>query len=393
MDLVPGGYKSRTGDIQPFSHQVRYRGDCVGCTEEIDVVISVSLQLLSKPGELPLQGEHALSIVVTPSLSRIHTTTQWRRCFLEVKATIADKRDKMAPTAIQGAGPLQSDNKRTVLPAASHPPEWCIDEHPQMDQQEKKHQKRVGIASTRSIDIGNAPNACEQMLRANATNAAHIKYFHEQQRSESEMLAASKKGLCSDKPDEAMFQARLHNLLKPYRMAARLHTHMAFISKGICSQNTAIDRQRAIEQDQVVQLPSYAAGYFHLRQSPEEHLQQLTSHTNWTASAVSSLGWGETDKELVQQGRDSWLHLLSPYTHDEAKIDLRTGQSLEARTEESIVKSVDPEFMPHQPDPDADWCTLPILHHGARTSNRIPTLESACESVTHALTPCLSRML
>ena len=25
--------------------------------------------------------------------------------------------------------------------------------------------------------------------------------------------------------------------------------------------------------------------------------------------------------------------------------------------------AVDPAFMPNQPDPDADWCPLPILHH------------------------------
>ena len=27
------------------------------------------------------------------------------------------------------------------------------------------------------------------------------------------------------------------------------------------------------------------------------------------------------------------------------------------------VHSVDPKFLPMQPDPDTDWCPLPILHH------------------------------
>lgn len=58
------------------------------------------------------------------------------------------------------------------------------------------------------------------------------------------------------------------------------------------------------------------------------------------------------------------MHLLTPYTH-------KTNQSVNGNSlwetdnvrPRTPVSSVAPQFLPDQPDPDSDWCPLPILHH------------------------------
>ena len=53
------------------------------------------------------------------------------------------------------------------------------------------------------------------------------------------------------------------------------------------------------------------------------------------------------------------MHLLNPYTTEEGKV-AADGEKLWTR---ATVPNVDPVFLPEQPDPDSDFCPLPILHH------------------------------
>ncbi|KAL1527987.1 hypothetical protein AB1Y20_009358 [Prymnesium parvum] len=346
---VPSGFKDG-GAIKPFSFAAVYRAPCVGaaCPPASFYDVAVTISLRQVENEAPLLGEHALSVRVTPStagLPAVHGVVEWAPCLLECKATL-----------VQGDGRAGGEATRLVHPNAKQPPEWCFG-----SQAQKVLDGEHEIGGTRSIDLSKTPSACEQYAETNATNAVHIQYFLEQQRAETAMMDSieSAGGLCArGGDDEATFQARLEKLLQPVRMAVRLHVHMAFIAKGVCSRNTAIDRQRAMEQKQLLQLPSYADGYFYLIHPPGE---RLMAHQEWTASAVQSLGWGDDEKKLVSEGRDTWLHLLSPYTH--AQNRSIEGHALWTLPSDRKVMSVDPEFLPDQPDPDTDWCPLPILHH------------------------------
>ena len=95
---------------------------------------------------------------------------------------------------------------------------------------------------------------------------------------------------------------------------------------------------RAIEQEQVLQLPSYAEGYFYLDHPPGERLaNRLASHKRWSMGAAESLGLSVEETSKVEEGRDEWLHLLTPYTRkgnesvngEDAKWGAR-GESLRA---------------------------------------------------------------
>ena len=159
------------------------------------------------------------------------------------------------------------------------------------------------------------------------------------------------RGRVAGTPDDITYQRRLHEYLAPYRMATRLHIHMAFYAKSICASNGALDRQRAMAAVQgdadVSALPTYAPGYFTLRKTPDDYLREH----NLTAAEVigheNAPGW------------DSWLHLLRPYSH-EANATAPDGA---AKWTRAVAPNVDPIFLPEQPDPDADFCPLPILHH------------------------------
>ena len=48
-------------------------------------------------------------------------------------------------------------------------------------------------------------------------------------------------------------------------------------------------------------------------------------------------------------GRYTWLHLMTPFTHEENRSI--ASQSLWHRP----VLNVDPKFLPDQPDPESDW--------------------------------------
>jgi hypothetical protein len=94
------------------------------------------------------------------------------------------------------------------------------------------HSSHCGLCAVRgtgthSIDLSTMPTACEQLALANATNSIHIKYFLQQQAEEARMLELAERGLCSGSPDEHTYQQRLGSLLRPYRMATRLHVPTA----------------------------------------------------------------------------------------------------------------------------------------------------------------------
>ena len=119
------------------------------------------------------------------------------------------------------------------------------------------------------------------------------------------LLEGAERDLCVGSPDELTFQQRLHVLLAPYRMATRLHIQTAFVAKSVCSRNGAVDRQRAMEQQQLEQLPSYGFGYFNLPRIPHVWLDGYLNSDD--GGPINSHVSGE------EPGRDSWLHLLNPY--------------------------------------------------------------------------------
>ena len=132
------------------------------------------------------------------------------------------------------------------------------------------------------------------------------------------------------------------------RMATRLHIQMAFYAKRVCVHNSQIDRQRAKAQ-QYQQLPSYANGFFQLRPDAQEQLDSGQAHASVTAEGV---------QEGSDRGRVDWGFLEAPYAHEAGKS--MDDHQLWVRP---AVAAVDPTFLPQQPDPDTDWCPLPILHH------------------------------
>ena len=188
-------------------------------------------------------------------LHQLRYEAGWKECFLAARVYVHDG-DMTAPNVVRRAVatlPVTStdDERSTCIGKGFHDAELSIT-----------------AGSTNSINLANEPNACEEMGRSKATNAVHIKYFLLQQKAEAEFLEAAERALCNEEPPEATFQQRLHSLLKPVRMAVRLHIMMAFYAKRDCTHNTAIDRQCAITQTQLLQLPTYAAGYFHLKHVP-----------------------------------------------------------------------------------------------------------------------------
>ena len=88
-----------------------------------------------------------------------------------------------------------------------------------------------------------------------------------------------------------------------------------------------------------------ADGYFYLMRPPGE---RLMAHQSWTKSAVESLGWGDDAKKLVSEGRDNWLHLMAPYSHN-ANQSVGGHVRWQLPTDQKVM-SVDPEFLPDQPD-------------------------------------------
>ncbi|KAL1511545.1 hypothetical protein AB1Y20_006339 [Prymnesium parvum] len=314
--MQAGGAERRA--IVPFSASASYLAECTGggChAERYEVNVSVSLRSVGGGASFP--GEHTLRVATSPAHG-VGYSLEWTPCKLEAVVVLHD--DAPSPAALTRRVDAAMA-RSTRCAATDSPPEF---------------------PSTASIDLSKEPSACEQMARSNATNAVHIRYFLLQQAAEVEFLAAAERTLCAGAPSEREYLSRLAALLAPVRMAVRLHMHMAFVAKSQCSHNTAVDRQRAVEQTQLLQLPSYAEGYFHLRRRPGSRLE-------WEELAAGAVH-GEDEA-----GRQTWLHLMAPFTHeDNATVG---GHALWK------VASVDPTFLPEQPDPEADWCPLPILHH------------------------------
>ena len=77
--------------------------------------------------------------------------------------------------------------------------------------------------------------------------------------------------------------------------------------------------------------------------------------TSFLTSSKGKIGSSTSGTDV---GRDSWEHLEQPYSH-------LPGQAVGEHElwVSPAVQSVSPDFLPEQPDPDVDWCPLPILHH------------------------------
>lgn len=341
-----GGSKSG-GRLDPFSFTVWYRGSCHKhtCSDAAafyDVGVTLSLRRVGGP----VSGVHVASGSVghslnAPAASAPRYEASWTRCLLEATFRLVD-----GPVGTADAPALST----RAVDAASEQSLWC--DESDIPASAKGHHLG-GIAS---IDLQNAPDACQELAEAAAANEVHIRYFLMQQQVERDLLDNIENGLCgssmSGPPDEVTFAQTLERLLQPFRMATRLHIYMAFVAKGVCARNVHVDRQRAMEEAQLLQLPSYAAGYFDLAVSPEEYLKRHGKEAE--AASVYGSEWAPTD----EPGRATWVHLLSPYSHEvNASVN---GHKLWRR---APVMSVDPLYLPDQPDPTKDFCPLPILHH------------------------------
>ena len=355
---VPSGYKDGA-QIQSYTVAMAYRGACVapscGPGDFYDLTVRVSLRGVPSARPPSSTAEHHVVVTVSRSSDHLpslqHDEVGWTECILQATATLsaggsaaaAGRRGSGGSAAFHSSAESGltsvAEAVRALHPESKNPPEWCTGERAAAAQ-DQEHT----IGGTHSIDLDKTPSACEQYAETNATNKVHIKYFLEQQRAETAMQDAIETSLCDGSPDEATFQRRLEELLKPVRMAVRLHVHMAFIAKSTCSRNTAIDRQRAMEQRQLLQLPSYADGYFLLKHAPGE---RLAAHAKWTESAVKSLGWGDDASRLVSEGRDTWLHLLSPYSHTPNQTI--GGHARWSTPVEQKVTSVAPDPLPDSP--------------------------------------------
>lgn len=231
-------HNKERGLLYPFEFSANFRAK--GRDSQVDFRLSLVLRQTSAA---PLTGEHMIS-VTSSSTSSIRIELHWTPCMNEAVVTIVDSEGPPAAATASAVRPIRPDLQR--------PQTWCFEASAKCE--------FGGSASTASIDLKNTPTACEQMAMAQAVNKVHIRYFLGQQTAENDLLARADQGLCVGSPDEVTYQRRLQLWLDTYRLATRLHIHMAFIAKSICSMNTAIDRQRAVEQEQMLQLPSYAEG-------------------------------------------------------------------------------------------------------------------------------------
>ena len=357
-----GDGKGRVG-LRPYSFSAWYGSANPGAGVYYEVEIRLSLNAF---GEGSMAGEHAVDIRVVSSAQASHAEVpryqaSWTRCMLEANVVILD--DHLMddpPSPLQARGLVRAT--RAVHADDDALSSFCVGEVADYVT------RASGQSGTRKADLSGTPSACELMVRAKAVNTVHVKYFLAQQEAERVMLDGAERGLCgadgvlgghSALPDEDTYQQRLHALLKPYREATRLHIYLAFVAKSVCSRNAAVDRQRAVEQQQMLQLPSYAEGVFNLKRAPGSML--FADTPGWAASAARSI----FDRAGNDEGRDSWLHLLSPYTHtsEDAASTVEGPVEGQPAWHRPKVEAVSPEFLPDQPDADQDWCPLPILHH------------------------------
>lgn len=374
--------------IEPFSLTVWYRAACrhaESCPDGnafFDVGLTVSLRSINTAS--PVRGEHALIVRIGRSseqMRSLHWKAEWRRCVLEVTATLLEDAASASPSPTPGPSPITRH-----ISAATAKSKECLGIVPWSNEDERSTYVTM---SSPNFNMRNEPTACEQLAKANATNAVHIRYFLAQQAEEIRLFEAAERTLCEPQvvsvspaslhsspgfvPDkqvsEAVFQERLQKLLAPYRMSTRLHVHMAFLAKSICSHNAALDRQRATEQ-QHLQLPSYANGYFNLKHAPGKWLLMQAGGAapktrgpeatpSGSISSNSSHGWQDAVHSDDSLGRSTWEHLMTPYTQDATPKSINGVQLWKA----PMVMSVAPGFLPEQPDPESDWCPLPILHH------------------------------
>ena len=351
--------------IDPYELTAFYRGRCqptADCTW-IDLRITLSLRSRQLGGgwfsASQLVGERHVAVAAfadgragQPRSCLINYNATWSRCALRATVTLTDEplsRDVVCASPVAPGASTVGGAMQEVYPSDEHR-SWCTSVEA-ADVLDDAGDHILG--STPSVDLTDSPDACEMMAGAQAVNSVHISYFLHQQEEERRLLDGAATSLCAGAPDEATYQRRLHALLAPLRMAVRLHIHTAFMAKQRCAANAAVDRQRAMEQQQLEQLPSYGFGYFNLREAPS---------SGWLTSYLHSADGDPINSAMSgdEPGRGTWLHLLAPYARD-ANSTARVGGHSPWRA--PIIMSVRPEYLPEQPDPDNDFCPLPILHH------------------------------
>lgn len=415
-DGVQWAYLNNDAGIEGFRFTAWFRAEpltgCVpndvpGKTEgsqgcHYDVELNLKLHRTQERSNVAVIGEHTLSSAVYPSSSRLpglRLSASFVSCALLGTVTLSDSSTDSsvedsgasagasagASGGASGGGLHASAMGTTAVamrathPSAASPEEWCT--HPEAIDAAKAtlgQQSDTG-GTDHHLSLANEPSACVQMAISEAINAVHIRYFLDQQQEERRLLDGVASCLCSppsstdsDPPpsdrdgdaldeamtnlDEATYQARLELMLRPWRMAVRLHIHTAFLAKTVCAHNTEVDRRRAQMDDihNLLQLPSYGQDYFNLQHGTEERLRAwlLTQHLDSTL--MNTLHSTRDD----DAGWDDWLHLLSPFTAAEADGTVNGSAPLG-----HTADSVDPQFLPDQPSGDTDFCPLPILHH------------------------------
>ena len=304
------GHSNKTELFAPYSFAAIYRAACVGeCNGGMlryyEVVLTFVLRGVPQQSD-DVEAEYILAVTVNypGALPGVRAESDFLDCALAGTATLQD--ENRAPTGSSSA-------RRAVRPADNQPASWCWTNAEYLEVLAALGQSSGTSGTDQSIDLHNERTACEQMADAKAVNTVHIRYFLMQQQTERELLDGAERCLCAGSSEgdaEANYQQTLELLLRPFRMATRLHIHTAFVAKSVCSNNAEIDRKRAMDgtDEDVLQLPSYAEGYFNLKRSPEEWMQEWLARHHQSTS-LQELHRGD------EEGWDDWVHLLSPYSH------------------------------------------------------------------------------
>ena len=181
--------------IEPFSLTVWYRAACrhaESCPDGnafFDVGLTVSLRSINTAS--PVRGEHALIVRIGRSseqMRSLHWKAEWRRCVLEVTATLLEDAASASTSPTPGPSPITRH-----ISAATAKSKECLGIVPWSNEDERS--KYVTMSSP-NFNMRNEPTACEQLAKANATNAVHIRYFLAQQAEEIRLFEAAERTLC-----------------------------------------------------------------------------------------------------------------------------------------------------------------------------------------------------
>ena len=262
-----GGVKTDSCTVHPFTISAWFGADCLSCPHRVveSPHYRIHLSLTLRHG-VSASGRYNLETTVARShheLPEIESDARFTNCSLLVKVMLRDRSTQAPPVRSR---PLltEATTPHTVFPCDPDPGSWC-DQRQSTAATEELGQYGGTGGTTPGIDLRSADSSCEELAQSRAVNVIHVRYFLKQQQAERELLDRAERCLCdglpsSDGPsvDDASFQARLELLLRPWRMATRLHIHTAFVAKQVCAMNAEIDRRRAMrgQREDMLQLPT-----------------------------------------------------------------------------------------------------------------------------------------